>query len=203
MSDHFVHPSSYVDGGAHVGAGTRIWHFCHVMTGARIGRDCVLGQNVFVGAGVVMGDNVHVQNNVSLFTGVAVESEVFIGPSVVFTNVATPRSAVPRKRAFQSTIVRRGASIGANATILCGITIGQHALIGAGAVVTRDVPDHGLVYGNPARLRGYACHCGVRLPLATVGAEGQAECGSCGARYIKAIGFVREQPPAGSGAHEP
>lgn len=169
MSDHtpayFVHESSYVDPGARVGEGTKIWHFCHVMSGAVLGRGCSLGQNTFVGSNVVIGNNVRIQNNVSIYDNVTLEDDVFCGPSMVFTNVVNPRSHVSRKDEFRHTLVQRGASIGANATIVCGHTIGAFALIGAGAVVTSDVPPYALVYGTPARQHGYVCQCGVKLEL--------------------------------------
>ncbi len=181
MPDYFVHESSYVDDGVEIGADTRIWHFCHVMTGSRIGRSCRIGQNVVIGPRASVGDNVKIQNNVSIYEGVTLEDDVFCGPSMVFTNVLTPRSAFPRNSAedFAPTRVRRGASIGANATVVCGVTIGRHALVGAGAVVTKDVPDHAVVYGNPARLRGWACECGVVLQVK----QGAAICDDCGRRY--------------------
>ncbi|AGY56726.1 acyltransferase [Gloeobacter kilaueensis] len=168
MSDnveYFVHPSSYVDAPATIGAGTQIWHFCHISAGATLGERCKLGQNVFVAAGVRIGNNVKIQNNVSIYAGVSLEDDVFCGPSMVFTNVKTPRSAFVRNTSddYLTTVVRRGASIGANATIVCGITVGAHALIGAGAVVTKDVPDYAVMVGNPARRRGWACQCGVGL----------------------------------------
>src|SRR5688572_30613010 len=163
MPEFFVHESSYIDDGAEIGEGSRIWHFCHVMSGARIGRRCNIGQNVVISSGVVIGDDVKIQNNVSVYTGVVLEDDVFCGPSMVFTNVATPRSHVSRKHEYQSTVVGRGATIGANATIVCGHTIGRFAFIGAGAVVTRDVPDHALVVGNPARVTGWMCACGLKL----------------------------------------
>lgn len=164
-SRYSVHESSYVDDDVVIGWQTCVWHFCHVMTGARIGERCRIGQNVVIGPRVRIGNNVKIQNNVSVYEGVTLQDDVFCGPSVVFTNVFTPRSAFPRNTGedFLLTLVKRGASIGANATILCGVTIGQHAMIGAGAVVTRDVPDHAVVYGNPARRRGWACECGRRL----------------------------------------
>ncbi len=148
-----VHESSYIDDGVEIGAGTQVWHFCHVMTGSRVGRDCRIGQNVVIGPRAAIGNNVKIQNNVSVYEGVTLEDDVFCGPSIVFTNVMTPRSAVPRNRPedCRRTLVKRGASLGANATIVCGTTIGEYALIGAGAVVTRDVPAYALVYGNPAR----------------------------------------------------
>lgn len=181
---YFVHETAIVDEPCTIGRNTRIWHFCHVMAGAVIGENCSLGQNVFVAAGCVIGNNVKIQNNVSLYSGVTLEDDVFCGPSAVFTNVTNPRSHVPRKHEYQATLVRRGASIGANATVVCGITLGRYAFVGAGAVVTRDVPDFGLVYGNPARLRGWMCRCGVRLPLAPYG-DGVvvAACEACGRRY--------------------
>jgi len=175
----YVHPSSVVDDGVGIGDGTKVWHFCHLQTGARIGHNCVLGQNVYVGPDVVLGNGVHVQNNVSVYPGVVVEDDVFLGPSMVFTNVRTPRSAVERKDAFETTVVRRGATIGANATVVCGATIGEYATVGAGTVVTHDVPPHALVIGVPARQVGWMCRCGERLE---VGA-GPLACHRCGARY--------------------
>ncbi len=172
-----VHPTAVVDAGAVVGEGTRIWHFCHVSPGARIGRDCVLGQNVFVGKAVI-GDRCKIQNNVSLYDAVELQEGVFCGPSMVFTNVVNPRAMVERKHEFRPTLVRRGATIGANATILCGITIGAYAFIGAGAVVTRDVPDHALVMGNPARRSGWMCACGVKLS-----GTGAVHCAACNSAY--------------------
>ncbi len=183
--DVFVHPSSYVDDGALIGTGTKIWHFCHVMSGARIGRGCSLGQNVLVASGVEIGDNVKIQNNVSLYTGVVVEDDAFLGPSMVFTNVINPRSHVTRKHEYKITRVCRGASVGANATIVCGVTLGKYSFVGAGSVVTRDVPDFGLVYGNPARLRGWMCQCGIQLVFSPLGAAETAVCAACGDRYEK------------------
>lgn len=181
---YFVHESSYVDDGAEIGNGTKIWHFCHVMPEARIGRNCVIGQNVFVAAGVQIGDNVKIQNNVSIYGGVEIEDDVFLGPSVVFTNVLTPRSQVSRKHEYQKTLIKRGASVGANAVIVCGVTVNRYAFVGAGAVVTRAVPDYALAYGNPARLRGWMCRCGIKLRFDS-GDEPTAICGQCGSRYIK------------------
>lgn len=168
MSDYFKHESAYVDDGAHIGEGCRIWHFCHVASGARLGRGCVLGQNVYVAPTVVLGDGVRVQNNVSIYDGVVLEDGVFVGPSAVFTNVRNPRAEVSRKHAYERTLVRRGVTIGANATIVCGRTLGEYAFIGAGAVVTRDVPPFALSTGSPARQVGWACRCGeiLRLPTA-------------------------------------
>ncbi len=152
---YYKHESAVIDKGAKIGEGSKIWHFCHVMTGAVIGDDCILGQNCFVADDVVLGKGVKVQNNVSIYKGVICEDEVFLGPSVVFTNVVNPRSAIEKKDEFKSTLVRKGASIGANATIICGVTIGAYAMIGAGAVVTKDVLDHALVVGNPAKQIGW------------------------------------------------
>jgi UDP-2-acetamido-3-amino-2,3-dideoxy-glucuronate N-acetyltransferase len=179
--EYFVHDSSYIDEGVRIGEGTAIWHFCHVLGGVEIGRKCKIGQNVVIGPDVRIGNNVKIQNNVSVYRGVTLEDDVFCGPSMVFTNIGTPRSAYPRNRPEDDlkTVVKRGASIGANATIVCGHTIGEHALIGAGSVVTRDVPAHALVYGNPARHRGWACECGVVLALS----DHEATCTECGKRY--------------------
>lgn len=183
--DFFVHASSYVDEGAQIGAGTKIWHFCHVMGSAKIGERCNLGQNVFVGADVTIGNNVKIQNNVSLYTGVTVEDDVFLGPSMVLTNVINPRSHVSRKDEYQTTLIRQGATVGANATIVCGVTLGRYCFVGAGAVVTRSVPDYGLVYGNPGRVEGWMCRCGVRLGFETLDGREQAHCPACGERYEK------------------
>ena len=158
-----AHPSAIVSDDSTVGEGTRIWHFCHVMADARIGRDCVLGQNVMVAGGVVVGDRCKIQNNVSLYAGVTLEAGVFCGPSCVFTNVRTPRAEVERKSEFLPTLVRRGATIGANATIVCGVTLGEYCFVGAGAVVTRDVPAFALVAGVPARRIGWVSHAGEIL----------------------------------------
>lgn len=178
-TEFWAHETAIVDAGARIGPGTRIWHWAHVCAGARIGANCVLGQNAYVGNRVTIGNNVRIQNNVSVYDAVTLEDDVFCGPSMVFTNVVNPRAAVPRKDEFQATLVRRGATIGANATLVCGNTIGRHAFIGAGAVVTRDVPDHALLVGNPARRIGWMCRCGERLPSRS----GPAGCARCGARY--------------------
>ncbi|MDH5670837.1 MAG: acetyltransferase [Myxococcales bacterium] len=175
----FVHPTAVVDDDVSVGGGTRIWHFVHVSEGARIGARCVLGQNVFIGRGVRIGDGVKVQNNVSVYEGVEVEDEVFLGPSCVFTNVVTPRAFIERKQAFATTRVGRGASVGANATIICGHDLGAYCLVGAAAVVTRDVAPHAIVVGNPARFLAWACSCGQRLPQLAA----EQDCGECGRRY--------------------
>jgi UDP-2-acetamido-3-amino-2,3-dideoxy-glucuronate N-acetyltransferase len=174
----FIHPSAIVDEGAQIGDGTKIWHWSHVSGGARIGRDCSLGQNVFVAGRVVVGNNVRVQNNVSIYDGVTLEDDVFCGPSMVFTNVINPRAHVPRKDEYRSTRVGRGASIGANATVVCGHDIGPYAMIAAGAVVTRDVAAYGLVAGVPARRIGWMCWCGLRLAAR----QGEILC-ACGRRY--------------------
>jgi len=168
-------------GGRHarIGAGTKIWHFCHIMSGAVIGEKCSLGQNVYVGSKVVIGDNVKVQNNVSVYDNVTLEDDVFCGPSMVFTNVFNPRSHVSRKDEYRDTLVKRGATIGANATIVCGTTVGRYAFIGAGAVVTKDVPDHALVFGSPARQCGWMCQCGEKLALQ----NDRATCERCGGGY--------------------
>jgi UDP-2-acetamido-3-amino-2,3-dideoxy-glucuronate N-acetyltransferase len=179
MADFFVHESSYVDDGAQIGKGTRIWHFSHIMGGAVIGERCNLGQNVVVMPGTKLGNNVKVQNNVSIYEGVEIEDDVFCGPSCVFTNVMNPRSHISRKAEYRKTIVRKGASIGANATIVCGSTLGQYAFIGAGAVVTSDVPDFALMVGVPARRVGWMCQCGLRLEVK----NGSASCPACGAGY--------------------
>lgn len=182
--DYFAHETAVIDAGCEIGAGTRIWHFSHIMPGARIGARCNLGQNVVVSPRCTIGDNVKIQNNVSVYTGVEIEADVFCGPSMVFTNVINPRSFIERKDEYRRTLVRRGASIGANATIVCGVTLGQYCFVGAGSVVTRDVPDYALVYGSPAKVRGWVCWCGDTLPLA-VDADGtqECECASCARRY--------------------
>ncbi|HEY8548391.1 MAG TPA: acyltransferase [Vicinamibacterales bacterium] len=177
-----AHETARVDPGAVIGEGTRIWHFCHVMAGARIGDRCTLGQNVFVAGGVVIGNGVKIQNNVSIYDGVVLEDDVFCGPSMVFTNVVTPRSHVSRRHKFSRTLVRRGATLGANCTLLCGIEIGCYAFVGAGAVVTRSVPDYALVVGNPARHVGWVCACGRRL-CARRPPSSVVVCAECAAAY--------------------
>jgi len=179
---YFVHPSSYVDEPCEIGPGTKIWHFSHVMKNCRIGAGCNIGQNVVVSPDVTIGQNVKIQNNVSIYTGVILEDDVFCGPSMVFTNVVNPRSHVTRRDEYKTTLVKRGASMGANCTIVCGTTIGRYAFVGAGSVVTRDIPDYALVYGNPARLRGWMCACGIAVDFDP---SGKAACKSCGAAYSK------------------
>jgi UDP-2-acetamido-3-amino-2,3-dideoxy-glucuronate N-acetyltransferase len=181
-----IHPTAVVDAGAQVGSGTRIWHFCHVMAGARIGPGCVLGQNVFVGRDVAVGAGTKIQNNVSVYEGVRIGQHCFIGPSAVFTNVKTPRAEIERKDAFVATVVEDGATIGANATIVCGATIGPYAVVGAGAVVTGDVAAHRLVHGVPAREHGWACRCGAVL-------DPGLACPACGRSYRSAGTGIEEQ----------
>jgi len=185
--NYFVHETAVVDAGAEVGEGTKIWHFCHIMSRAKLGKGCSLGQNVFVADDVILGNNVKVQNNVSIYTGVICEDDVFLGPSMVFTNVINPRSAVVRKSEYMQTMVGRGASIGANATIVCGNDIGQYAFIGAGAVVTRDVPDYALIVGNPGRQIGWMSRSGQRLEF---DGSGRAICGESGEQYVLEGGVV-------------
>ena len=181
-NDYQVHESSYVDDGCEIGDGTRIWHFCHIMTGSVIGERCNIGQNVVISPQVRLGNNVKIQNNVSIYTGVILEDDVFCGPSMVFTNVINPRSHVVRRNEYQRTVVGRGASLGANCTVVCGHDIGKYAFVGAGAVVTKDVPPYALVVGNPARIAGWMCECGVKL--ASGGAPPtEARCAACGTEY--------------------
>jgi len=188
-NDIRIHETAVVDEGAVIGSGTRVWHFSHVMTGTRIGCNCSLGQNVLVGPNVSVGNGVKIQNNVSVYEGVVLEDNVFCGPSCVFTNVDRPRSGFPTGRDdYLKTVVKRGASIGANATIVCGHTIGEHAFIGAGAVVTKDVPAHAVVYGNPARIQGWACACGAELQFA----DDHATCEACRRKYAKTGNAVEE-----------
>ena len=183
---YFVHDSSYVDEPCSIGAGSKIWHFCHVMKNAVIGKGCNLGQNVLVASGVRLGDNCKIQNNVSLYTGVILEDHVFCGPSMVFTNVVNPRCEVIRKDEYKTTLVKHGASIGANATVICGVTIGRYAFVGAGAVVTHDVADFALVVGSPSRRSGWMCRCGIKLPHG----DEVLHCGACGTAYALHSGVL-------------
>ena len=179
----FIHESSYVDDHCQIGEGTKIWHFCHVQSHTAIGKKCSIGQNVNIGNHVIIGNYVKIQNNVSVYEGVELEDYVFCGPSMVFTNVKDPRSEFPQRGSefYLKTLVKYGASIGANATIICGVTVGRFAFIGAGAVVTKNVPDYAIVVGNPARLVGWACRCGERMKIT----NGQSECPRCGRLYQK------------------
>lgn len=194
MTDYFVHESSYVDDGARIGTGTKIWHFCHVMPGAEIGERCSLGQNVVVMPGTRIGNNVKIQNNVSIYEGVVLEDDVFCGPSCVFTNVTNPRSHVSRKNEYRTTLVRRAASIGANATVVCGVTLGEYSFVGAGAVVTSDVQPFALMVGVPARRVGWMCQCGERLQVE----DGAATCPRCTWEYEETEGQLQAiDRPAG------
>lgn len=185
---YFVHQSSYVDEPCTIGKGTKIWHFTHIMPNCEIGDNCNIGQNVVISSGVTLGNNVKIQNNVSVYTGVTCEDDVFLGPSCVFTNVINPRSHVSRKDEYKETVVKRGASIGANATIVCGHNIGKYAFIGAGTVVTKDVPDYALMVGNPARQLGWMCQCGEKIHFK----ENDTVCSVCSKQYKKMDNHVRE-----------
>lgn len=182
--DYFVHESSYVDDGAEIGKGTKIWHFSHILRGARIGKNCNIGQNVSVAGGTVIGDNVKIQNNVSIYEGTVIEDDVFLGPSCVLTNVTNPRSQVTRRSLYEKTLIRRGASIGANATVICGITIGRYAFIAAGAVIAKDVPDYGMMIGVPARQKGWMSRHGHVLKEPD--RNGIYTCPESGLRYQEA-----------------
>ncbi|MBP7055325.1 MAG: N-acetyltransferase [Candidatus Omnitrophica bacterium] len=180
---YFVHKTAILDNGADVGAGTQIWHFSHIASGARIGKNCKIGQNVYIASGVHIGDNVKIQNNVSIYEGVILEDNVFCGPSCVFTNIINPRCLYPRnsKAFYRPTIVKNGSSIGANATIVCGVTLESNSFVGAGSVVTSNIPAFGLVYGNPARLKGWICSCGEKLEF-----RGKSvKCKICSRKFIK------------------
>jgi len=185
---YFVHETAIVDEGAEIGEGTKIWHFSHVMPGAKIGCNSNLGQNVVVGSKAVVGNNCKIQNNISVYDRVELEDYVFCGPSMVFTNVMNPRSHISRKHEYRHTLVRTGATIGANAVVVCGNTVGRYAFIGSGSVVTKDVPDFALIYGNPARQDGWMCQCGVRLEFA----DDKATCQECGWSYVLENGLCRE-----------
>jgi len=186
-NNYFVHESSYVDDNVKIGDGTKIWHFSHVMSNCEIGEKCNIGQNVVISPGVKLGKGVKIQNNVSVYTGVICEDDVFLGPSCVFTNVVNPRSFIERKSEYKETIIGKGASIGANVTIICGHNIGRYALVGAGAVVTKHIPNYALVVGNPASLLGYVCKCGEKLRFK----EDNATCTICGEKYEKENGIVK------------
>lgn len=188
---YYVHPSSFVDDHCEIGEGTKIWHFSHIMSGSRIGKNCNLGQNVVVSSNVVLGNNVKVQNNVSIYEGVICEDDVFLGPSVVLTNVINPRSAIVRKHEYKKTLIKKGASIGANATIVCGYTIGEYAFIGAGAVVTKDVPAYALMAGNPARQMGWVSAAGFKLNFDL---NGMAFCKEKNEKYLLENGKAKKFP---------
>ena len=187
--NHYIHETAIVEAPCNIGEGTKIWHYSHISKGAKIGKNCHLGQNVFVGSKADIGNGVKIQNNVSVYDCVKLEDDVFCGPSMIFTNVINPRSHISRKHEFKKTLVKKGATLGANSTIICGITIGEYAFIGAGAVVTKDVPLFGLVYGNPARLKGWMCQCGIKLNFK----DDKAECQACKARYMLKNNLVRRK----------
>ncbi len=189
-TDYFAHPSAVIDAGAKIGKGTKIWHFCHIMTGAVIGEGCNFGQNVFVAGNVHIGNNVKVQNNVSIYSGVICEDDVFLGPSMVLTNVINPRSGVVRKNEYMETLLERGATIGANATIVCGVRLGKYCFVGAGAVVTKDIAPYALVVGNPAKQTGWMSEYGHRLQFDS---EGEARCPESGTKYTLTDGKVSRQ----------
>lgn len=187
MSNYFVHESSYVEEGSFIGSGTKIWHFSHVMNGASIGSDCILGQNVYVGSRAIVGNHCKIQNNVSIYDSVILEDNVFCGPSSVFTNVINPRSFIERKDEYKQTLVMYGASIGANATIICGVTLGRFCFVGAGSIVSRDIPNHALVYGSPAKIRSWVCECGQKI-------DSKLVCQECGKKYMRRGNLVRRLP---------
>lgn len=194
ISDYFIHESTYVDEGVEIGTGSQIWRFSHILKNTRIGKHCKIGQNVAIGPNVTIGNGCKIQNNISIYEGVTLEDEVFCGPSMVFTNVLNPRSAIPRMKELKPTLVRKGATIGANATVVCGHTIGRYGFVGAGAVVTKDVPDYALVVGNPAKITGWMCECGVKLQFDGLHEknEEKAVCNSCDEIYIKENGVLRK-----------
>jgi len=181
MKEYFVHPSSEIEKGVKIGPDTKIWHFCHIMKGAKIGKGCSVGQNVFVGSGVKIGNYIKIQNNVSVYEGVTLKDFVFCGPSMVFTNDITPRSKYPKKGEYVKTLVKEGASIGANATIVCGNALGKHCFVGAGAVVVEDIPDYAIVVGVPAKIVGWMCECGRGLQFE----DKKAICPNCKRKYLK------------------
>lgn len=178
---YFAHESSYIDEPCEIGPGTKIWHFCHIMKDCKIGQNCNIGQNVVISPGVTLGNGVKVQNNISIYSGVICEDDVFLGPSMVFTNVINPRAFIERKHEFKQTLIKMGATIGANATVVCGHTIGRYAMIGAGSLVSQNIPDYALVYGNPARIKGWVCKCGEKLEFN----DDQTTCKSCNQNYIR------------------
>lgn len=190
MKNYYAHESAYIDEPCEIGADTKIWHYCHIMKNSKIGSGCNIGQNVFIASDVILGNNVKVQNNVSIYSGVICEDDVFLGPSMVFTNVNNPRSFIDRKNEYKKTLVKKGATIGANATIVCGNTIGQYALVGAGTLVTKDVPENSLFIGVPGRVMGWVCKCGEKIDFMNL----KAECKGCGTAYnqVSAIRIVEE-----------
>ena len=192
--NYFIHESSFADEGVDIGKGTKIWHFSHILKNSKIGKNCNIGQNVVIGPNVTMGNNVKIQNNVSVYDGVILEDDVFCGPSMVFTNVLNPRSHRPRKAEYKQTLVKKGASLGANSTIVCGATIGKYAFIGAGALVNKNVPDYALVYGVPATIKGWMCYCGTKINLSESPSDSpeKAECGVCRRKYKKEKNKVKE-----------
>jgi len=192
LTAYFVHQSCFVDEPCEIGDDTKIWHFSHIMKNCRIGQQCNIGQNVVISPGVTIGNKVKIQNNVSVYTGCILEDDVFCGPSMVFTNVVNPRSHVIRRDEYRTTLVRRGATLGANSTIVCGVTIGKYAFVGAGSVVTRDLPDYALAVGNPARIKGWMCACGIKLSFVPAVGRETATCGACGGRYSKTGERVEE-----------
>ncbi len=191
QDDFFIHPTAVIDNGAVIGRGSKIWHFCHLMPKSRIGTDCILGQNIYIDNNVTIGNRVKIQNNVSVYNGVEVEDDVFLGPSMVFTNVTNPRSFIERKNEFKKTIIRKGATIGANATLLCGIEIGSYAMIGAGTMIISNIAPYALVVGNPARQIGWVSEAGITLDF---DAEGLAICPSTGKKYRLKNEWVIPQP---------
>jgi len=188
--EYFVHESSYIDEPSQIGKGTKIWHFSHIMKNCKIGENCNIGQNVVISPDVEIGNNVKIQNNVSVYTGVICEDDVFLGPSCVFTNVINPRSFIERKSEYRKSIIRKGASIGANATIVCGHNLGRYSFVGAGSVVTKDVPDYALVVGNPARILYYVCECSEKMQFDE---NNIFKCPRCGKEYVKNNGIVERK----------
>lgn len=183
MLETFIHPTAIVDEGAEIGEGTRIWHHCHIMKDVKIGKHCNIGENAFLETGVRIGNNVKIKNNVAIYTGVTAEDDVFLGPNCVFTNVNNPRSFIERKSEFKETIIRKGATIGANATVVCGHEIGEYSFVGAGSVVTKKVLPYTMVIGNPAKFHSYVCKCGVKL-------DSELKCKACGEQYTKKSGII-------------